>query len=745
MLDTPSEAASAARTHRLPGLGAGTPAPPAHDLTLTPRAILAVLRRHRWKLFGSLLTVPLAVALALHGVTPRYTASGTLLYEPAEYRLAELQSILRADPITDSVLATQAEVVRGLPIVERVAAETHLFDNPEFNLALQRPSPLRRAIGWALRLVSAPRPVAPAAVVGPQLDPTRIAVLFQVQQALKVVPVHGSHVLTVSFMADDGRLAASVVNRVMDIYIKDQLAAKYRAVRKAKDWLDGRVADLRGEVRAEEDRIAAYRASHDLVQGMHGDLGAEQISHLTEGLVQARADLAGTEARLDAARGRAGAVSQAAISPSVVQFRAQQDALRAQLQGLSARLGANHPDVINLRQQLAATDRAVGAEITRVVGATEAEVRAARERVAALEADLKTAQTAVDQHQRSQIPLAAMQREADAARALLRDGLAHSQELAQQAAVEAPDAHEISLALPPSAPSSPRVVPLMGGAVAFGLLFGLLLVYVAEISDRSFRSGADVRAWLGLPCLALIPEVPRRRLGRMALSAYAAMQPLSPFAEQLRALRAGLWTGAPRPRLVAVTAARPSEGKTSVVLALGRAMALAGTRVCVLDCDVRQAAFARLLEADPTPGLTDLLAGRATEDQVLRTDTLTGMRFVTAGTSEASALGLFMSEAMGRLLQNLRDQFDLVLLDAPPAQAMTDTRVIAGVADATLLCLRWQTTPRAVAEHALALLSESGATVIGVALTRVDTRVHLHSGCADAEVYHPRYGGYYRG
>jgi capsular exopolysaccharide synthesis family protein len=531
---------------------------------------------------------------------------------------------------------------------------------------------------------------------------------------------------------------------VMDVYIKSQLGTKFRAVHKATDWLDARVAELRKQVRDDDDRIAAFRAGHGMVQGMHAGLDAEAVSHLTEGLVHARADLASAEARLDAARGRQGASALAAIAPSVVQLRAQQDGLRAQLQGLNARLGANHPDVINLRQQVNETERAVGAETARVVAATAADAIAARQGVVTLEAELNTARQTVDRTAQAQIPLSAMQRDADAARDLLQATLGSIQQTAQQAAIETPDAHEVSLALPPESPSSPRVVPLMAGAGVFSVMLGVMLIYLAEISDRSLRSGAEVRAALGLPCFALIPEIPRRQLGRMPVAAYAAMKPLSQFAEQLRALRAGLWMGSTRPRVVAITAARPAEGKTSVALALGRAAALTGERVCVLDCDVRQPSFGRLLLADGEAGLTDLLAGNATDEQVIRQDPLTGMRFIAAGSPEANAFSLFMSEAMARLLQRLREQFDLVLLDAPPAQAMTDTRVISGIADATLLCLRWRSTPLAVAENALALLNEAGANVVGVALTRVDARAHLHSGSADAEVYHPRYGGYFR-
>jgi polysaccharide biosynthesis transport protein len=734
MLENPPDTTEAAKPRRRDHPPA---ADAAHSSTLpvTPGIVLGILRRRLGRLLASIVIIPLAAALSLHATTPRYTATGALLYDPPAFRLAELQSILRADPINDEVMASQAEVMHGLKIVARVATQLNLFDNPEFNHTLNPPSlparALRRLMGW---LAPAPRPAgAPRAQPeGPRIDDARNSVLLAAQQALVVTTTHGSHVITVTFTSRDRVLAAAAVNMVMDVYIKEQLGAKYRAVRKANEWLDARVAELRAQVRGDEDHIAAYRASHDMIQGMHAGLDAEQISHLTEGLVGARAALAAADSRVDAARGKTGATALAAIAPSVVQLRAQADALRSQLQGLNIRLGPNHPDVVNLRQQLQETERQVASETARVVAATEAEARAASQRVTAMEADLQQSRQAVDRNAQAQIPLDGMQREADAGRSLLQAVLGSIQQTAQQAAVEAPDAHEISLALPPESPSSPRVVPIMAGTSALGVLFGLLLVYITEITDSSLRSGIEVRTSLGLPCFALIPEVPKRRLGRMPIVAYGAMKPMSQFAEQLRALRAGLWMGTARPRIVAITAACPAEGKTSVALALGRAAALGGERVC-------------LLLADSELGLTDLLAGHATDEQVLRQDQMSGMHYIAAGSQEANAFSLFMSEAMARLLQRLREKFDLVLLDAPPAQAMTDTRVIAGIADATLLCLRWRSTPLGVAELALAMLSEAGANVVGVALTRVDARVHLHSGSADAEVYHPRYGGYFRG
>jgi succinoglycan biosynthesis transport protein ExoP len=731
MLDRPTgitDASSTARHERQP-----------HERerqtgVLSAATILAILRRRKGPFLASIVLCPLLAFVALSQLTPKYTATGTLLYDSAEYNVRELQSIMRVDPITDAVMATQAEVLRGMPVVEQVATRLDLFANPDFNPALRRPPWWHRIL---LRLVAVEHAPSPE-TVGPELDPSRDATLTAVQAALIVVPVKASHVLEVSFTARDPVLAAAAANHAMDAYVKAQLGTKYGAVMKARGWLEQRVRELRIEVHHYEDEIARYRADHGLVEGIHAGLDTEQISLLSENLVRAREAVAEAESRLDAASGRAGAAAQAAIAPSVAPLRARQDQLTAELQAMLGRLGPNHPDVRSTRVQLAETNRSIAAEIARVVAATDADVRADRGRVAKLQANLDDARAQLQRDAQAQIPLNAMQRDAEASRGLLLSVLERIQQTAQQSAIQAPDAHEISLALPPSQPSFPRTGPLMAGAVAFGILFGVLLVYLWELADASFHSGDDIRSTLGLPCLALIPHVGRRELKDVVIEEYAAREPLSPFAEQLCALRAGLSLWPDRPRVVAVTAARPHEGKRVITQALGRLAAANGEHVVVVDCDIRK------LKPGTEVGLVDCLLDRATLADVVRSDPDTGMAYIPCGLRDANALGLLMSASMVRLLQALREEYDLVLLDTPPAEAITDARIVAGLADATLLCVRWQATSRDVASHALGLLEEAHANVVGAALTQVDVNVHLRSGYADAEVYHPRYGGYFR-
>ena len=168
-----------------------------------------------------------------------------------------------------------------------------------------------------------------------------------------------------------------------------------------------------------------------------------------------------------------------------------------------------------VRAQLAEVDRNVAAESSRVVAAIDADVRADRERVDALQRDLSEQHAQIARDAEAQVPLNAMSRDADAQRGLLQAMLERIQQTAQQASIQAPDAHEISLALVPDRPSFPRTGQWLAAATSFGIVFGLLMVYVRELADSTFQSGDDVRTVLGLPCLRVdTAHVPPSAQGR---------------------------------------------------------------------------------------------------------------------------------------------------------------------------------------------------------------------------------------
>lgn len=739
MLDKPASIAP------FPGHGARPP-PGDQSARDSLAGFLAAIRQRRGTLLATVILVPLCAWLTLTQISPLYTATGSLIYEPSGYKMRELQSILREDPTTESMMSSQAEILQSLHIAQVVAQRGALFDDPEFN-------PARRPANWRSRLFVGLRdllgmetdaPEEPP-IYGPTLNAERNAVLGRVHEHLHATPVRFSHVVEVTFTAESPVVAAAAVNNAMDAYIKDQYAAKHRMVETATELLRRQKSDLASEVHRIEEAIAAYRDRHAMSQGMHAAIGIEQVTHLTEDLVNAQTEQATASARLDAARGNAGAAAQAAVAPSVVQLRAQLEQLAGQMQAQHSRFGSAHPDVQSLDRQYADGERALKAEIARVIAATDADQHAAAERVASLQHLLADAKSTEQSADKAQIGLNALERDLAAARGQLQAVLDRIQQTAQQAAIESSEAHEISQAVPPDRPTSPHTAPAMAAAFVASVFLGLVLIHALHLTDATLRSGEELRSLTGVPCLALIPEVGKRALGHLRIQDYVARRPLTAFAEQVRSLRAGVSLNINHPQVIAITAARPAEGKSLLALALGRSAQLGGERVLVIECDVRQASFRYRLDGHDGPGLTDVLRGTAEWRDTLQDDPITGMKFIAAGKAGTDILGLFLSDEMRQLLAEAREQYDLVLLDTPPVEAMTESRIAAALADATLLCVRWRATPTKTLLRAMEILHDAHAKIIGTVMTRVDPRVHLRSGYADAGVYHRRYRAYFRG
>ncbi len=678
--------------------------------------LLALRRRWRLILLCTLLA-PGLCAVLLARMHPSYTATGSLLYDPANAVIpGDTTGPLAAAQDEAAITASQSAVIASLPAARALAGALHLAAQPAFNPALRRRGPFG--------LLAPPKP-SPDAIDG------------LVRQAINIDVLPGSRVLTVSFTGTSPAQAAAAVDLLMQNYLTHERDESFAQLTAAQSWLDAHAMDQQAQLDKTETALARARAAAGLVQGAQASLTTETASRLAASLVQAQADMAMNEARLQAASGGDAAAANAAIAPNLLPLRKEQADLTAQVQAMAGEYGANYPNLLSARAQLAAITAAITAETARELDAARAEVAADAAQIAALRSALGAARTQSENQDEQSAPIRALEQRADAGRAMLRAMTLQADQLAQDASLTQPDARILSAATPTS-PAAPGTVLILAAALGLGFCAGLLLAGLADALDTSFRSGESVRGQLGLPCLALIPEVPAPQ--------QAALQaPFSLFAEQLRALRTALALGAGPVKIIAITAARPGEGKTTLTIALARALSHAGLRVLAIDGDIRQPSFDAVFQTAGLPGLTDHLAGLLALESAIIQDPLSPLRVLPAGTQAKSALALFLSPALPARLEALRAQYDVILLDVPPAFALAEGRVLARLADRALLCVRWGATPARVVRAAIILLHEAGANVAGVALTRVNPRAHGRSGFADAEMYQPRYGGYFSG
>jgi succinoglycan biosynthesis transport protein ExoP len=669
-----------------------------------------VLARQLWMIVIPALLVPALGFLAIARMPLLYTAIGTVIYDPAGYAPDLLQSILKTDPTTDAVVASQGAILGSLSIAHRAAAALDLAHRPGF----------------------AGSPTLPAAERALMVDAAML-------RSTAVSPVDGSRVFAVSFTARDPVLAAAVANEIMDLYLADQLTLKTGALRAANQWLAARAASLRGKLLTQDAAIARYRQRNGLVAGVQAGIGTEEISALGDALMHAENDLAAARARQGVSADGSG------MSENVVAMRLDETQAEANLDAALAHLGPNHPVVRALREQLATLRAAAGEETAVARAGVTTTAQAAAARLATLRGNLITLQQEGAREADADVPLQAMQQDADATRILLQALLARMDQTAQQQAIETPDARILSRAEPPARPSSPRGSLLMAAAALVGLVIGAGLAWLREVTATTFRTEAEVQAVLGLPCIGAIPRVGSRldwgrdwERGQGVAAALA--QEGTVTARQLQHLRGRLALAAADPRLLTVTSARPGDGKSSLALALARAAARGGERVLLVDCDLWRGNLSRIMGAGEAPGVADLLAGRADTAALARPDGRSSLTFIAAGQGKDGRriAGL----AAKASTEGWRRDYDLIVLDAPPILASADALLLAEMADGILLCLRWNHTPRRLAAHVRGLLGRQAGRSVGVVLTRIGTRSRALRGFPEAEIASRRYAGY---
>ncbi|PZF12982.1 polysaccharide biosynthesis tyrosine autokinase [Curtobacterium sp. MCLR17_034] len=272
---------------------------------------------------------------------------------------------------------------------------------------------------------------------------------------------------------------------------------------------------------------------------------------------------------------------------------------------------------------------------------------------------------------------------------------------------------EVTPASEPTTPISPRKAADLTLGLAAGLAAGAALALLRAAVDTRIRSGEDLDV-----------DVPV--VGDIAFDTDAARRPLivrdevnTPRSEAFRSLRTNIQflrtSGAPT---IAVTSARPSEGKTTTTANLGIALSKSGMRTVIIDADLRRPNVASVMSIEGAVGLTDLLVGRVELEDVLQDWGLDGLAVLPAGTIPPNPSELIGSEAMTRVLAELASRFDVVLVDTPPVLAVTDSALVSTLVSTTLLVTAANQTKRSDVRLAIEALARVGQQVAGIVLTK---------------------------
>lgn len=254
-------------------------------------------------------------------------------------------------------------------------------------------------------------------------------------------------------------------------------------------------------------------------------------------------------------------------------------------------------------------------------------------------------------------------------------------------------------------------------AIFFGLAVGIGIVFLVEVRDDRVISINEVSEKIGENIVGQLPEI-TGPAGNARLPLVELDDPRYMYAESYRNLRSAILfmhtNGGPRPKVILITSALPYEGKSTVAANLARTLAMGGSRVVLIDCDLRRGQLHELMGMQRVPGLPELLRKPSDLDQVLQTNCMPNLTFISRGNQTRGTGEVFLTPDFDQLLGRLREQFDYVLIDSSPVFAADDAGTIAPKADGTILVVRSSVSRTRAVREALESLYQRQAKILGI-------------------------------
>jgi polysaccharide biosynthesis transport protein len=712
-------------------------------------------RRYRAIFIGLVIPLPFGAFFAF--TSPKtYTATATMTIES---RKGPMDSQANVAPLDAAWFETHLQNLKSVNVLGYVVKQLNLSNDPQF--LRTDAAPLERLwsrIGW-----SAPAPTSDAERV------TQAVGL--VANAIKAQRIGQSYMIKIDFAGRNPELAAKIANEMVNAYIFDQLNAKYQASRSAGDWLQERLQNLRDQAAAAERAVVQFKAKNNIVSAGGTLMSDQQLAEISTGLSKTRAQVANLQARLERmdavrqtyqrenSRDQAGLAvdenfSEAMNNPIISPLRAKYLDLMNREAEWTARYGASHVSVVNLRNQIRDIRRSIYDELGRIEETAKGELEIAQKGQRELETSLANALSKTQDTNQAQVTLFSLEAAAKSYRTLYDTFLQQHTEAVQRQTYPISDARLISSASVTQ--TGPQKLNTWLATIFAGGMLGVAFGALRELLDRGFRTREQVRSVLNTECLALIPrlgqgsDAPRLSYrgalqksfgpkllfapssagpqedvnhGRSQILWAAVDAPNSAYADAIRSIKLSLESGPDAGcHVIGLTSYLPTEGKSTIAAGVASQMAEGGRRVMLIDCDVRNPSLSRALVPGAKVGLLDVVVGEADLPRVLRRDTATNLAFLPMVSNKnlANPTELLASRNAKLLIDSLKSTYDYIIIDMAPLISTVDVLAVSRLVDSYMLVIEWGETKMDAVRHALDHAPGVQMKMLGAVLNKVD-------------------------
>ena len=662
----------------------------------------------QWRLIGLVIGLAIILGIAYLAIMPsRYTAQADMIIDTKRVTWTQSELATENRMVEDASVESEIETTKSEKVAATVARNLRLNEDPEF---VGTGSSLRSQILSLLRLNT-------GAEAAPTTQEINRRVLNTLKENLRVTRLGRSYIEQIAYTSLDRDKAARIANAFADAYIEDQLQAKFEATHRASTWLEQRIRELRQQASDAYRAVQDFKSQNSIIIGVDGKLASEvELDQLGIALAKARADTSQARAKLDriervleqrnADKGSFNipdpVVTDALNNPVITKLRQQFLDDQSKESEWSARYGQEHQAARNLRAEMAALQRAIWDEISRIAESYKSELQIARSQEESIDKRMIEVFQQSASTRQSQVRLRELETAANTYRGIYETFLSRFTQSVQQQSFPSTEARVVTVATPPNGRSSPKIVLTLALAAVCGLTLGIFLALLRERMNRQIHTRSQLESLIGTSCLAVLPAVAGKKpaLGKHHAGhsgAFRQINDVAPFsatAEALRYIKVAIDLRPGDGNVVAMVSALPGEGKTTVAASFAAFVAKSGSRTLVIDADLRNPSMTNTLGYQNSPGMLDLVAGNASFDELVITDTRFKFDFLPASTrvKPSNSSDILNSPQFKQALSAARKHYDYILVDLPPILPVVDVKATAHQFDAFVLVVEWGST-----------------------------------------------------
>ncbi|TYK64783.1 GumC family protein [Colwellia echini] len=714
------------------------------------RHYFSVINKNKWRIIFLALAVSIFAAIVALNITPIYRATATLLIEADQVKAVSFEEIYGLDSNRKEYYLTQFEVLKSRKIAQAVVEKLDLINHPDF---IGKPSAIREFI----KDVKSNIPFLPqkkeVVLDGEEESDMVLQLLVKsFLSRLTISPVRKTQLVNITFESSDPQLAALVANTVGEVYIDQNLAAKIGMTETAAGWLTTRLSGLRMRLDESETKLQEYRERENLIDvsnmsGVSGVVGliSNELEQTSKQLVIERhvRNKLLSIVRVINEYGRdnldmLGTITEITSHNTIQNVKKELVIVGRKVSELSQVYGPKHPKMIAAQAELITVNDNLSNQVHKLITGVEKQLTTSERNINALEEELVRIKAQYQTVTSKEYEYRKLSREVETNRKIYDTFFSRAKETEVTSDFNSAVARFTDRAFRPAYPTTPNKPLIVILAFIVTLGFGVVIAFVVDALNDTFKDAHDVENKLSQRMLGLLPLIHfKKKVGFMLH--YFFDESGKKFAESVRTMRTSfvLTQLDKECKTIEVTSSVPGEGKTTTAINLAFALAQV-ERTILIDADMRKPSVCKRFDIPPyQPGLANLIAGTEKFSECIFHDEVSGLTVMPCGQRPPNPLELLSSPKFSELLAELKLSYDRIIIDTPPVQSVSDALVIAQQADAVIYVVKSDDTRIGVAQEGIGRLVRASAKIAGVVLNKVDTRKTSQS-----DSYHGYYNEY---